>query len=279
MDLRNESNRAGRPDHHRLTAVVETLANLHRGGESLAAVAHDARNMLAALSLYCELLEAPGVLNAAYAHYSGELRLVAAASRRLVEKLVALDSRLTAPHPAVSASSAAEPARPEPRWEPPSAPIANLAEELLANLNLLKSLAGPAVSVSLELSGGGWPVRLSSEDLTRILVNLIKNAQEAMPAGGAVQIRLSEQTAGLGLAPLLRLSVEDNGPGLPAGAGEKIFAAGYSSHADSAGARSRRGLGLAITRSIVEAAGGRIYAEDGAPAGARFVLELPVRSG
>ena len=61
-------------------------------GESVAEVAHDARNMVTALGLYCDLLEEPGVLATPFTHYGNELRLVAAASRRLVEKLVALDA-------------------------------------------------------------------------------------------------------------------------------------------------------------------------------------------
>ena len=72
--------------------VMQTLATLRSDGESLAEVAHDARNMVTALGIYCDLLEEPGVLATPYMHYGHELRLVAAASRRLVEKLVALDA-------------------------------------------------------------------------------------------------------------------------------------------------------------------------------------------
>jgi len=57
--------------------VVETLAALRGPGESLAGVAHDARNMVTALGLYCDLLEEPGVVAAPFAHYANELRLVA----------------------------------------------------------------------------------------------------------------------------------------------------------------------------------------------------------
>ena len=77
----------------RVEAVVETLATPRSEGENLAEVAHDARNMVTALGLYCDLLEEPGVLATPFLHYGNELRLVAAASRRLVEKLVALDTR------------------------------------------------------------------------------------------------------------------------------------------------------------------------------------------
>ena len=83
---------AGRFGRKRVETVVKTLANLRGDAESLAAVAHDARNLVTALWLYCDLLEEPGVLNPSFHHYAGELRLVAAASRRLVEKLLALDA-------------------------------------------------------------------------------------------------------------------------------------------------------------------------------------------
>src|ERR1700748_3171605 len=53
---------------------------------SLAEVTHEARNMVTMLGLYCELLDQPGVLTTAYRHYGGELKMVAAASRSLVER-------------------------------------------------------------------------------------------------------------------------------------------------------------------------------------------------
>ena len=62
-------------ERKRVEQVVETLATLRSEGESLAEVAHDARNMVTALGLYCDLLEEPGVLAAPYAHYGHELRL------------------------------------------------------------------------------------------------------------------------------------------------------------------------------------------------------------
>ena len=58
MTQTTESNGA---EHKRLEAVVETLAVVRSKGETLEEVAHDARNMVTALGLYCDLLEEPGV--------------------------------------------------------------------------------------------------------------------------------------------------------------------------------------------------------------------------
>ncbi len=55
-------------ERKRVEAVVETLATLGGKGNTLAEVAHDARNMVTALGLYCDLLEEPGVLLPAFSH-------------------------------------------------------------------------------------------------------------------------------------------------------------------------------------------------------------------
>ena len=72
----------------------------------------------------------------------------------------------------------------------PAEPVSNLAAELLANRNLLSALAGPGIALTVDAEGGAQGVRLAAEDLTRVLVNLVKNAAEAMPGGGRIQICL-----------------------------------------------------------------------------------------
>ncbi len=315
-------------------AMVQTLAALDGRGESFAEVAHDARNMVTALGLYCDLLEEPGVLAVPFAHYGGELRLVAAASRRLVEKLVALDAQ-SHPEPVPqlcgiqaeaklarsneydeSGEAAAEdgPAsglnhlahrtvagsldtsaadrcggrnrnaifarRQEAAF---AEQVENLAAELYANHNLLSALAGPGIDVTVKAEEGACPIRIVAEDLTRLLVNLVRNAAEAMPSGGQIRISLRELPRENGSGAWVAITVEDNGPGIAPSALPRIFDSGFTTHRPSLRATGgwptlHRGLGLAISRSIVENAGGRIRAWNRKQGGACFVIELPVRT-
>ena len=339
-------------ERRRVEKVVETLAGLRSRGESISEVAHDARNMVTALTIYCDLLEVPGVLGDAFAHYAQELRLVAAASRRLVEKLLALDAgavpdrrisklleanaeRTATSADPVETGTAARAATPRlVSWPaigagdggglecsetvvPPNRasveywigdrteessricianhvegrarredllsvlPLANLAAELAANRNLLAALAGPSIALTIETQGGAQAVQLTAEDLTRLLVNLVKNAAEAMPKGGRIALELREVATSKGAAPCLALTIEDNGPGIPEESLEKIFTPGYTARAkataDNGWPQTHRGLGLAIVRSIVEGAGGRITAANRPQGGTCFTLELPVR--
>jgi signal transduction histidine kinase len=115
-----------------------------------------------------------------------------------------------------------------------------------------------------------------------VLVNLVKNAAEAMRGGGQIALGLHEFHAPMQAEPWVVLTVEDSGPGIPVNALNAIFDAGYSTRtrensSHPGWASAHRGLGLSICRSIVEAAGGRIHAVNHLPSGARFEIELPVR--
>jgi len=305
--------------------------------EHLSGLIHDARNMVSALELYCDLLDEPGVLSFAYRHYAGELRRVGAANRRLLEGLAQIDPFLdpTADSAAESGSLSSSTSRTysaaaftaplRSRWQrdrqpslaalparqqtsPATGPaslarsgsrhafsigqrVENLADELHANRNLLAAMAGPAVTLAMTIRGGACPVAMTGDDLTRVLVNLVRNAAEAMPGGGHLQIALEEGPE------FLTLSFSDNGPGIPKDALESIFSPGYSTHAGCAQERDaqantwprqHRGLGLSIVRSLVAAAGGAVWAanrmtETGfdprqlcSTHGAVIVIELPL---
>lgn len=267
-------------ERRRVETVLETLAAVHRHGDSLAEVAHDARNMVTALTLYCDLLEEPGVLASPYRHYASELRLVAEGSRRLVEKIAAFEGE---PEPGTAVVRGSSPRQSllfgEPPSGSPSGPVEgefleDMREELLACRNLLSAVAGPSVSVTTTSNGGAWPVAMSGENLIRALVNLVRNAAESIGGAGTIDLRLEERRDPSGAVRSVVLSVDDSGTGIPAELLDRVFEPGFTTHPESSS--RHRGLGLAIARSIVEDAGGRIEAANREPHGARLVIELPV---
>jgi two-component system sensor histidine kinase KdpD len=106
--------------------------------------------------------------------------------------------------------------------------------------------------------------------VTRALVNILENAAKHTPPGTRITVSAGLET------DAVRLVIDDNGPGLPPGPPEQLFAKFErgKSEADVGGA----GLGLAICKAIIEAHGGRVTAAQRPGGGARFTLTLPVRA-
>jgi two-component system sensor histidine kinase ChvG len=124
----------------------------------------------------------------------------------------------------------------------------------------------------------GAVVRGRDERLGQVFRNLIDNAVSFSPQNGRVIITARKYDA------VARVTVEDEGPGIPPDNLESIFERFYTERpGDTFGRNS--GLGLSIARQIIEGAGGRIYAEnrpardgaqDGTTGGARLVVDLPL---
>jgi two-component system nitrogen regulation sensor histidine kinase NtrY len=108
-------------------------------------------------------------------------------------------------------------------------------------------------------------VRVDPEQIRRVIINLVDNAIEAMERRGAVTVGTSHDMSN----QVVRITVADNGPGIPPSEREKLFMPYYSTK------RRGSGLGLAIVRRIVAEHGGSIDVGDEAPRGTRFTIELP----
>jgi two-component system sensor histidine kinase ChvG len=120
----------------------------------------------------------------------------------------------------------------------------------------------------------GAIVRGRDERLGQVFRNLIDNAVSFSPEGGKVSITASRHDM------VARVTVEDDGPGIPPENLESIFQRFYTERPGENFGRNS-GLGLSIARQIIEGAGGRIYAENRAPgnqqgSGARLIVELPL---
>jgi signal transduction histidine kinase len=279
--------------------VPPSIANFPVG------LAHDARNVLAAMDIYCELLSGPGVLNPAYHHLADELRLLRDSSSGLMDRLLilsihplhgdqpdyaqgdyqqashqpgSLDSSFSDSSSSVLPSFAEEASLVKESSGRRS--VASVKEELSASHRMLSALAGPKVQVELmTMDAPEGQLRIASGDFTRVLINLIRNAAEAMGTGGRIQISVRRAGPELSVEPAVLISVEDNGPGIPLSLLEKIF--DLNSVSDVGEQQKRRmsfrprGLGLRIVRELVEGGGGIIRAGRLPERGSRFEIVLP----
>jgi len=106
--------------------------------------------------------------------------------------------------------------------------------------------------------------------LGQVLTNLIDNAVSFSPVGGTVTVRLDR------VADTLRVAVEDQGKGVDPEQTDKIFRRFYTYRPSAESSRGdNSGLGLSITREIIQAHAGRIWVENRDEGGAKFVVELP----
>jgi signal transduction histidine kinase len=255
-------------------------------------LAHDARNVLAAMDIYCDLLCGPGVLNPQYRHLADELRLLRESSSSLMDRLLILAIKLgPADRPAQQplAAAAADAGKsftvaPSAFINEPSArkPVTSVAAELLVSHKMLSALAGPKVSVELAIEEAPeGELKIAAPDFTRVLINLVRNAAEAMGTGGQIVIAAKPAPADASPGPAALVSVEDNGPGIPLSLLERIFELNSDGAAGEERPKRRmtfrpRGLGLRIVRELVEGGGGVIRAARLPERGSRFEIVLPM---
>lgn len=110
--------------------------------------------------------------------------------------------------------------------------------------------------------------------LGQVFRNLIDNARSFSPQRGRVAVKV-EVIENRGRS-VVQASVEDAGPGIPPENLETVFERFYTQRPKGTAFGANSGLGLSIARQIVDAHGGRIFAENRRPTGARLVVELPL---
>jgi signal transduction histidine kinase len=261
-----------------------TRAPALRAGDGLA---HDARNVLTSLELFTTLLAEPGVLAIEHRHLAEDLRLLGGTLRALIDRIGGDGDR-------ASATTAEAQATPVVRREPvrPRAAVAVPQPELAPSPQvsgrpeagtqvkgcerLLAAIAGPQVALHISVERGLGELAMNNDELTRVLINLVKNASEAMPGGGRCSIgvrrAISKQPAAL-------ITVQDTGCGIPPHALGQIFQAGFSSKrpGERWPSRGHHGLGLTIVRTLVEEAGGSVRVVSAVKKGTTFELKIPCK--
>ena len=227
-----------------LRTALRSRSRLAALGEAVAKINHDLRNMLTSAQVVAERLQG-----------SGDPRVTQALPRleRALDRAVRLAQN-------VMVYGRSEEAAPQMRPVPFRAAAVAAAEDA--------GLTPEGVSLHLEVPGG-FEMQADPEQLDRILVNLLKNAREAIEATGRTtgEVRVAGGPAGPQAA---RVSFRDDGPGVPERLRERLFQPFAGS-----GRPGGAGLGLAIARELARGHGGELTLAQAGEDGSTFVLTLP----
>ena len=230
-----------------MAAGVEELFDARR--QLVAWASHDLRTPLASIQAMLEAIEDD---LAEPEDYLPELRVQARALGRLIDDLFEL---------AVIDAGALT-------LELHETPLAAVVESCVRGLQA--EARARDVHLATRLDDGLPQVRCAPDQVERVLLNLLANALRHTPSDGSVVV------AARPVGPELEVSVEDTGVGIDPGDEQRMFDRFW--RADRARTRSGdgAGLGLAIARGLVEAQGGRIWAERRSGGGARIAFTLPL---
>lgn len=218
----------------------------------VAAVSHDLRTPLASVRALVEAL-ADGLVRdpATVERYLHTLRGQIESLSALIDDLFEL-SQLDRAHPTVDVESAS---------------LRDLISDTLESLHAHAERKG--VSLIGQVDPMVDPVRINPQKMQRVLSNLIQNAIRHTPADGTVMITARPVAGGV------QVDVTDTGEGISPEELPRVFDWFYRGEKSRSRAYGGAGLGLAIARSIVEAHGGRIWAESTPARGSMFRFTIP----
>lgn len=242
------------------TQVHELQARLVRGerleavGRLATGLAHDANNILAAVSGFAELLAADvGDLPVAQRNLTGLQRSIDRAGG-LVRQLVAFT-----------------------RGQQLTPTALDLGEVVSEMTDMLRRLLPPGVELVVET--GPAPAYADLAQVQQVVLNLVVNAGEAVRGAGRVVVTTSveDQPDGpdLPAGACAQLAVTDDGPGMEPEVARRCFEPFFTTRTTQGGT----GLGLSTAHGIAQQSGGDLRVTTAPGRGARFLLLLPVRSG
>ncbi len=239
-------------ERQRLEAAVAHEQRLAAMGNLAAGVAHEIKNPLNAISMGVQRLrmEFPPAEAAARQEYTRFTRVIESQVSRLN---AIVNQFLTLARPL--------------RLTLADEPLAPLLKEVLTLLSAQAAAQG--VTVAEELRLGDTRAPLDRQQLTQAVMNVLLNALQAMPTGGALTVRAEVVTPSAASGSLARVTIADSGPGIPPENLDRIFEPYFTTK------EGGTGLGLALTRRIVLEHRGGIRAENAPGGGARFTMDLP----
>ncbi len=234
----------------RAQALALSNERLAAIGKMAAHVTHEIRNPLSAMGLNVELLaEELAGLKAPDGAQSAEVANLLVAIQREAQRLEQLSEEYL------------RVARlPQPRME---------ADDVAAAVHEIVAFARPEIerqgcTVDLQIADPLPPALFDEGQLRQALLNLLRNAREAMPGGGPIEVRVMAE--GMGVV----VDIDDRGGGISDDIRARVFDPFFSTKGEGTG------LGLASTKHIVQAHGGSITCEPRKSGGTRFRIALPI---
>ena len=245
---------AARQDADAVARVFEAqLADAHRMealGRVASAVAHDFNNLLTVILGHARVIETALGTPPEVAAAAAEIVRAAGRGAAVVRELLTFGREQRRPTAVVRVGEV----------------VAKLEGLLRASLHRIHTL-------ELRCADSG-SVLIDPSHVERVVLNLVLNARDAMPAGGTVSVTVEEAQVGEpgGLpSPYVVIRVSDSGQGMDEATRARIFEPFFTTRVDAGGS----GVGLAVVNGIVERAGGFVRVESEPGRGTRMSLYLP----
>jgi PAS domain S-box-containing protein len=239
-----------------LEAQVRQAQKMEAVGLSTGAIAHDFNNMLVVIAGYTALLATDP--SQTVREFAREMRMATDRATELTSQLLSFARASQIDEPVCDANEVVRDFRP-----------------------ILDRMVGRDINVSYALDAAPSRVGVARSALDQVLINLVVNARDAMPAGGQLTVTTSNEwrprhgdaTSGLPLVEFVVLRITDTGVGMPADVKSRIFEPFFTTKAPGRGT----GIGLQTVHGIVSQAGGRIDVISAPGAGTTFRVLLPVQ--
>jgi signal transduction histidine kinase len=232
-------------DRRILDGALQRAARLEAMSALAASVAHDFNNLLASIRANGEVLTEELPMESDLRAPAGDIVAASMRGAALAKQLVDMGRKKAGCAYLVDLNSAVE-------------KIIPIVEPLLDGVRL-----------HVELAAGVGRVDCDPTELDRVVMNLLVNARDAMPAGGTIRVRTSVVMRNG--RPFGRLSVCDEGLGVPRALLPRIFEPYFTTKAEGEGS----GLGLALVWRVVNEAAGQVEVESEPGKGAAFHVDLP----
>jgi len=239
--------------HRHTEEELREAQRLEAVGRLVGGVAHDFNNLLTGMMLYCDLLIGELGKDTRSHRHAQEMRMAGENGAALVQQLL----NITRPPPAESHHS-------------------SVNDVVIGIQDLLTRLIGENIVLNTSLASDLGAVEMEPAQVQQILLNLVLNARDAMPAGGRITLstRNRSDVPAVGIASnahWVELTVTDTGCGMAPDTLDLAFDPFFTTKKSG---RSS-GLGLATARRLVNLQGGSITAESEPGKGTRISLRLP----